>query len=1183
MNSTRPVGWLLRLAAYGCLALFSVGAPTPTSSDQIHVRETQGIVEVSPAGAQTWVRTQSGTVLRPFDRVRTGPNSRAALLWSDSSVVHFGSLTEIEILPPHAPGSQSGLHLVSGLFSFFHRDKPGRIRVITRGAVAGIEGTEFVMAVDMVNNAERTTLSVIDGRVGLTNQQGFVVLTDNQQAIAVEGQEPQRITVGFVANNLLQWAFYYPGVLDLRDLPLSPDEEQALADSRTAYRSGDLLEALAKYGARQPNSDAERIYQAALLLSVGEVVQASNVLAQIQNADATARVPRLAESLKQLIAAVKHETIPTREPELPTELLAASYYEQSRAKGDLSLKNALSLATRAATNSPDFGFAWARVAELEFSFGNTEKALNALDKSLAASPRNAQALALKGFLFAARNKPRQAIDWFNQAISIDAALANAWLGRGLCRIRQGDSAAGREDLLIAAALEPRRAQLRSYLGKSFGDAGDKDRALHELELARELDPADPTAWLYSALVKAEHNRINEAIGDLENSQDRNENRSVYRSSLLLDQDNAVRSANLARIYQDAGMTDWSVREAGRAVSADYANYSAHLFLANSYDELRDPARINLRYETPAESEYLIANLLAPVGAGLLSQSISQQEYSKLLERDGFGVSSFTEYLSRGAWFENGAQHGVWGNSSYLFEGIYRSDPGQRHNGDFEERELRLHLKHQITSQDSLYFRAIDFDAEGGDRVQYPKQSLANRELRTAETQQPILQAGYHREWAPGVHTLLLAGRLTDRFTVRDPMQPNLFIVSEGNIPGYVQPFTITENYQSKTEIYSIEGQQIWQTTKHTTIAGSRFQWGEFDTHNRQNDPVAGDSGAFFPTNRPTVLQNFSTDFERLSFYGYHYWKIVETLQIFGGLSYDLVTFPENSRIAPISDEDKTEHQLSPKAGFIWRPATATAVRFAYTRSLAGAGIDQAFLLEPSQVAGFNQSFRSLIPESVGGTQTGARFETFGLALEQRLPSRTYVGISGEILDSRVRRTLGIFEYKADSTDDFAGPARLREHLEFTENALSLSLNQLVGDTLSFGARYRLSRAELDSNFRKIPNSADITDPLFRPRQNLDATLHQLGLQSIINAPCGVFLQFQALWNFQESSGYAANIADEDFWQLNAFIGYRFPRRRAEITVGLLNLTDKDYHLNPLTLYNELPRERTFVARFGFRF
>jgi len=36
-------------------------------------------------------------------------------------------------------------------------------------------------------------------------------------------------------------------------------------------------------------------------------------------------------------------------------------------------------------------------------------------------------------------------------------------------------------------------------------------------------------------------------------------------------------------------------------------------------------------------------------------------------------------------------------------------------------------------------------------------------------------------------------------------------------------------------------------------------------------------------------------------------------------------------------------------------------------------------------------------------------------------------------------------------------------------------------------------------------------------------------------------------------------------------------------IGGLNLTDKDYRLNPLTLYDELPRDRTFVARLQFSF
>ena len=200
---------------------------------------------------------QTNQVLHPFDRLRTGANSRMALLWSDRSVVSFGALTELEVLPPDSSDAQCGLHLLRGIVSFFHRDEPGRIRVITRGAVAGVEGTEFIVAAD---ETERTTLSVIDGKVRFGNEQAMLLLTNGQQAVVEPGKAPVR-TAGFIANNVLQWCFYYPAVIDPDDLPFTPEEQKILGESLQAYRSGDLLVALAKYPAgRLPGSDAERVY-----------------------------------------------------------------------------------------------------------------------------------------------------------------------------------------------------------------------------------------------------------------------------------------------------------------------------------------------------------------------------------------------------------------------------------------------------------------------------------------------------------------------------------------------------------------------------------------------------------------------------------------------------------------------------------------------------------------------------------------------------------------------------------------------------------------------------------------------------------------------------------------------------------------------------------------------------------
>jgi len=1149
-------------------------------TNEILIVEAQNIVEVSPPGATTWILTRTNQLLHPGDRLRTGPNSRVALRWADESVVPFGASTELEVRPPDASDSQPGLYLVRGVLSFFHRDKPGHIKAMSRGAMAGIEGTEFVFKVDA---DDRTTVSVIDGKVSFGNAQGTLVLTNGQEATTQVGQAPVR-TPGFVVNNVLQWCFYYPAVLDPADLPLSGDEQNALNDSLTAYRSGDLLAALAKYPAnRQPGSDAERVYYAALLLSVGQVDNAETNLNALNATAASAAPARAANALRELIAAVKNTTSTTAAPQLTTEFLAASYYQQSRGDRKTSLASALQSAKQAAAKSPQFGFAWERVAELEFSFGQTAAAEEALQKSLALAPRNAQAVALQGFILAAQGKTREARATFARALTIDSALGNAWLGRGLCRIHLGDNQGGRQDLMVAAALEPQRAEFRSYLGKAYGNVGDFSHADKELNLAKKLDPNNPTAYLYSAVINQENNRVNQAIRDLEKSEELNNNRSVYRSQLLLDQDEAVRSANLAGMYRDAGMQEVAEREAARAVNYDYGNYAAHLFLANSYFQLTDPNLTNLRYETPTESEFLLANLLAPVGAGPLSPSISQQEYSRLFEQNHVGVVSDTEYLSRGAWTESGTQYGTFDKFNYGFSGVYRSDPGQRPNEDLTQQSISFNLKAQITPKDSAYLLLQYNKSSGGDLGQHYDPNRASETFHFDERQEPILGLGYHHEWAPGVHTLVFGARLADNISFTNQTQQTLFYFQHPGPTGPVwtsaQNIHMNEVYSGHLEIYSGELQQIFQQESHNTILGARAQYGHIQTQNEQDSPDG--AFGFFPASPdPAAVQDVTVAFKRFSIYGYHQWEITDWLELIGGVTYDWISFPKTFRAAPISSEEQTVDQVSPKAGVILHPLKDTVVRFAYTRSLSGASIDQSFQLEPSQVAGFVQSFRSIIPESIAGANAGAKFETYGLSLEQKLPTRTYLGISGEILNSVLDRADGAFLSTPATT--YAVPSNLREHMNYSEQSVSLTANQLLGDAWALGAVYRLSRAVLHDDFPEVPNEVlpiPGPDPI-QAKQRVEGILNNLNLFTIYNSPCGFFAEGQALWYAQNSHLGAPG---DDFWQFNAYAGYRFPRRRAEITLGLLNLTDQNYKLNPLNIYNELPRGRTLAVRFSVHF
>ncbi len=689
--------------------------------------------------------------------------------WSGLSVMRVNQLTTMEISPPAQTNGPAQLNLQSGAAYLFSREKPSTIQFQTPVASGAIRGTEFNLA---VADGGQTVLTLLEGAVDLKNAQGGLTLKGGEQA-TVEPNGPPVKTAVIDAMSTIQWALYYPAVVDPDETGMSRAEEDALTASLTAYRAGDLLAALKNYpDQREPGSEAERVFHAALLLAAGQVDPARADLDRVNSTTGPAK------ALREIIAVVTgHPPEDLATPGSGSEAMARSYTLQLRSQ----LPGALAAARLATTKSPAFGAAWVRVGELEFSFGHTSAALSALDRGLTLSPRNAEGMVLKGFLLIADGRTREAKKWFDEAIASDGALGNAWLGRGLLEIRNGLVAEGRADLQVAATLEPQRAVLRSYLGKAFAWDGDQAHAAKELALAKKLDPNDPTAWLYDALLLEEQNRLNEAAGDLEKSKELNGNRSVFRSALLLDQDQAVRSANLAAIYRDLGMFDVSVQEAAKATEDDFANASAHQFLASSFDYESDPNHINLRYETAAYSEYLLANLLAPADGAGLAQNISQQEYSRLFTSDHVGLYSDSEYASHGDYSETASQYGVVGNTAYSLNGAYAADRGFRPNNGLTNWSYGGQLKQQITPADSVYLEASTYYQRSGDLSQYYSQSQASTTEQVTERQEPNLIFGYHHEWSPGMHTLLLGARYSDNLNIDDTAPQLLFLRTQQNL------------------------------------------------------------------------------------------------------------------------------------------------------------------------------------------------------------------------------------------------------------------------------------------------------------------------------------------------------------------------------------------------------------------
>jgi tetratricopeptide (TPR) repeat protein len=1194
-----------------CFLMFGVA-----SGQDAKLLEVQNIVQATKGADGVWTPAAKDQSLAVGDRVRTRQRSRATLRLTDLYTMRLEQFTTVEIAPGLFEDTKPRLDVGAGAAFIFSREKSGEIDIKTPAANGAMRGTQVFVQVAADGSSR---FQVREGQVELVNLQGKLMLGPGEAGEAAPGRAPKRTAV-IEATNLLQWALYYPAVLDADELGLKGEGK-----SVAAYREGDLLEALERHsGSAQGTSG--KLYRAAVLLAVGRMDEAAANLKGVPANDPGRR------AIERMIDAVKfREREAWADDSLGTagEAIAESYYRQSRS----DLKGAREAARIATERAPGNGYAWTRLAELEFSFGRTKAAREALTKGLEFTPRNARAHALQGFILAADNRIDEARTSFEQAVQLDGSLGNGWLGLGLTKTKKGDLAGGRADLQTAATVEPTMSVFHSYLGKALSMEDKPVEARKDLDLAKQLDPNDPTPWLYSALELQQQNRPNEAIADLERSIELNDNRRVYRSQFLLDQDKAVRGANLAKIYQNAGMQEVAVREATRAVESDYTNPSAHLFLANSFDALRDPNRIQLRYETPWFNELLLSNLLSPVGGGPLSQFVSQQEYSKLLEADGLGGSILSEIRSDGESRTAASVFGQSGNFSFGIDAYYRdNNGGDRFNSAEELQELYGQFKWQVTPDDIFYFLGKWQDQQSGDNSQTYDNRPLNPQLDFSEQQEPgMILGGWNHRWAPGSHTLLLAGRLSAEQIVRNPNSTQLLVErdADGLRPGFIdnvngvdqftdpslngsvtvgpdgeslvyssdllraiQPYLGQGDVLSvagapfaletrrRFEVDSFEVQQIWQTDKNLLIAGGRYQSGEFETDVRMLAERPNFTGGF---ETPAVQQRSVVDFERMSLYVYDYWHVTPCLTLIGGASWDHIEHPDNFRNPPVNDLQREEEKLSGKAGFTYAPGRWLTVRGMYSQGLGGATFDESVRLEPVQLAGFNQAYRTVISESIAGSVEAPEYEIWGLSAEGSLPSRTFWGASFNVIEQDVDRSRGIFTgYSAGvfpSTPAYFADTTA-ERLDYEEQSLALTVNQLIGNQFSVGAGFRMTRSELNTMLPELAGAgpfASLED---------EATLTEVMLSANWNSPTGLFARVEANYFSQDLEEDPSRLpvrSGDSFWQFNALAGYRFNENRCEVSAGVLNLGGTDYQLSPLNPRAEIVRDRTAVLRVRYSF
>jgi Tfp pilus assembly protein PilF len=1153
------LGWFALAFYLGCLILLTPLAAAAATQKSVvtssKLLELTGTVEISSQSSGKWAVARPGQTLKPGDRLRTQALSRATVQLSDRSILRIRERTLVVIENPKA--EKTGLfNLLRGALFFLNREKPNQIEFKTPLASGAIRGTEFLISVDEATGT--MDLAVYQGEVALNVSQSEWSVTSGEQIRVAPNQTPQK-TALIQTINLIQWALYYPTFLAPNELELAIDEQPQFATSLNHYRNGNLNAALASLPQRNA-SEPPNAYELTLQLSVGHVTEVESALNE------ASLPPSLEQAFRFLIAAVRFQQLPSiPEPSTASEWLALSYYHQSQS--DLEL--AREAARRSTALAPRFGATWIRLAELEFSFDARKEAQRVLSKGLLLSPEQAQGQSLLGFIALESNHNQSALESFEHAIELDGDLGSAWLGKGIALLKQRHTEKGRAALQTAAALEPQRSLFRSYLAKAFGELDDNVLAIKEFGIAKTLDPSDPTPDFYAALHAFQGNRINESIRMLEQSVALNDNRSVHRSRSLLDRDLAMRSADLSILYAESGMKDVSDYLATRSILKDPTNFSGHLFLANSLQNRERKLGIDRRFESARSSELLTANLLAPLGSGNLSQILSQQDHLQYFIPRPFALNTTLNYQSNQSWEHQTSAFGTVDRLSYAIDGSYLDQSGQRPNQNRDLRQGSIQLKYHWSPTDSLYIQVGTRREDGEDLKSYYDPNDASPSLRFESDQPANLLLGYHKEWSPNSHTMILAARLQEDLMVSDTDPTILFTPQSGGTPTRVETSPAYDlSLDSEFTLYSAEVQHLFSFHPHSLILGSRLQLGDVD----QMATLRRDLTGIVDSHRSTP------DMQRANAYAYYSWDITDRIKLIGGLAYDHLESPINTDLAPISQRTDSRDLIAPKIGITFEPWDRGEFRAAYTQTLGGLFFDNSVRLEPSLVAGFNQSYRSLIPEGVAGLTPGSRFETLHASFNQSFKSGTYFGITGEILESNGDRGIGaLTNGTALPLPDTA--TTLIQDLSFREESVSAYAHHLIGNEWAPGIRYRFSHATLSDQFAGLASSLPGVSQL---SQRNEATLQELNLFLWYNHSSGFFGRWESNWYHQDNASFTG-LRDDRFWQHNLYLGYRFSGRRAQLQFGLLNLFDQDYRLNPINLHSELPRARTVSvsARFNF--
>lgn len=868
--------------------------------------KVKGDVQVFDSKKKLWVSAQQGMVLHIYDKIKTGKDGKASIIFEDETIMQLNKNTHIlvEAVAKRAGWTkirrislvdkvqQSIYSVTEGEIWFRNKNRDANVTINAPNLSAGIRGTDLTVKVleDMA-----TIISVLEGTITAYNDFGKAQVSSGEEVIGRKGTAPQKRML-LQPIDAVQWTIVIPPVLEQTIM-----KEQELIDAYRLILDGELRTAcnlLHEFVLKRPD-----VPQAWGMLALNALL--------------------LNEKDRALMAINRGVKL---SPDTPYLLLIKSYIHQAF----FDLKGAINEIHKALEIEPNNILILTQYARLKFATEYIDEAWRIMEKAEGIEPENCEVLNLKGFLLLARLKTEEAIKTFKKATGIDHNSGEPHMGLALAYMRQGDVASAMEEITTASLLEPQRAMFLNYWAKMLYQIGRHNQAIDILNFAAKLDPNDPTPELYRAIILRDLNRPTEAIHALNKAISLNDNRAVYRSRFLLDKDLAVKNVDLSILYNRLGLTDWAKSKALSSIKEDYTNSSGHLFLAGA---LREEVDRSWEYS----GEMLLARMFMPANQNSFN---TFNEYTMFFEEPALkgtvtGKTGTNNFYEGDATFYGGIPAA---NLAFGAGMLYSETDGWKGTNDERQASGAAILKWDMTFKDSILFAASSFKAKQGDKI-YPRYSYNTPKDPESYQKERVsrIELGYRHIFSPSSTLLFHISRLENNGTLYDNRVRD-GILNLNIDKGYKMPYTqIQLHYMHRTE-------------KHHLFLGTSHYSGNYRT---EYVPIINNNMLGFLNRKTGVNQRME------SYYFKDTWKINDMFIFEGALYYDRIKDRDGNmdtlwdqtklllNISPYETKIK-KGEFGPRVGLIFSPVKNHTIRLASFRYLLPFITSR---LDPTDIAG----------------------------------------------------------------------------------------------------------------------------------------------------------------------------------------------------------------------------------------